>query len=180
MGKSSKRLGTSPKPLTRNDLGRRGGGGHALTPLISTTYDDLDLFLKIFSKYLDIDGRYAKIRVSQTHKENEMTYPEILKLEKGIGECVLLPKTILPEPYRGKRSHRSLKSVIKQARKRGAMETEHAELKRIKAEKIAKYSAEFAEKGSFTYEENADKLYRHQQAFCSAYFTSHGIDLDEE
>jgi hypothetical protein len=39
-----------------------------------------------------------------------------------------------------------------------------------------KYSAEFAEKGSFTYEENADKLYRNQMTFC----TLMGVELDEE
>ena len=103
-------------------------------------------------------------------------HEEILKLEKGIEECVLFPQDILPESYRGKRSHRSMKSVIKEAQKRGAIETKHQELKRIKAEKIAKYSAEFAEKGSFTYEENADKLYRNQMTFC----TLMGVELDEE
>ena len=103
-------------------------------------------------------------------------HEELKKLEDAVIDCFMVPQEWLPEAYRGKRSHRSLKSVVKQARKRGAIETEHAELKRIKAEKIAKYSAEFVEKGSFTYEENADKLYRNQMTFC----TLMGVELDED
>jgi len=105
-----------------------------------------------------------------------MNHPELKKLEDAVIDCFMVPKEWLPESFQGKRSHRSLKSVVKEARKRGVIETEHAELKRIKAEKIAKYSAEFAEKGSFTYEENADKVYRNQMTFC----TLMGVELDEE
>ena len=103
-------------------------------------------------------------------------HEELKPLENAVIDCFMVPKEWLPKPYQGKRSHRSLRSVVKQARKRGAIETEHAELKRIKEEKIAKYSAEFAEKGSFTYEENADKLYRNQMTFC----TLMGVELDED
>jgi imidazolonepropionase-like amidohydrolase len=103
-------------------------------------------------------------------------HEELKKLEDAVIDCFMVPKEWLPEAFQGKRSHRSLKSVVKEAQKRGLLETEHQELKRIKAEKIAKYSAEFAEKGSFTYEENADKVYRNQMTFC----TLMGVELDEE
>ena len=102
-------------------------------------------------------------------------HEELKKLEDAVIDCFMVPNEWLPEAYRGKRSHRSLKSVVKQARKRGAIETEHQELKRIKAEKIAKYSAEFAEKGSFTYEENQDKLYRNQMCFAQLM----GLELED-
>jgi len=103
-------------------------------------------------------------------------HPEILKLQKGIEECLLIPQDLLPESYRGKRSHRSLKSVVKEAQKRGVLETEHQKLKRLKAENIAKYSREFEEKGSFEYNVNDDKLFRNQMTFCNLM----GVEFDEE
>ena len=103
-------------------------------------------------------------------------HPEILKLEKGIEECLLIPQDLLPESYQGKRSHRSLKSVVKEAQKRGVLESEHQQLKRLKAENIAKYSREFEEKGSFEYNVNDDKLFRNQMTFCNLM----GVEFDEE
>ena len=105
-----------------------------------------------------------------------MTHPEILKLEKGIEECLLIPQDLLPESYRTKRSHRPLKSIVREGRKKGKIETEHQELKRLKKENIAKYSREFEEKGSFEYNVNDDKLFRNQMTFC----TLMGVELDEE
>ena len=102
-------------------------------------------------------------------------HPEILKLQKGIEECLLIPQDLLPESYQGKRSHRSLKSVVKEAQKRGVLESEHQQLKRLKAENIAKYSREFEEKGSFEYNVNDDKLFTNQMTFCNLM----GV-LDEE
>ncbi len=102
---------------------------------------------------------------------------DVLKnLENAAIDCFMVPNEWLPESYQGKRTHRSLRSVVKQAQKCGVIETEHQQLTRIKNERIAKYSAEFDEKGSFTYEENADKLYRNQMTFC----TLMGVDLDED
>ena len=103
-------------------------------------------------------------------------HPEILKLQKGIEECLLIPQDLLPESYQGKRSHRSLKSVVKEAQKRGVLETEHKKLKKLKAENIAKYSREFEEKGSFEYNVNDDKLFRNQMTFCNLM----GVEFDEE
>ena len=103
-------------------------------------------------------------------------HPEILKLQKGIEECLLIPQDLLPESYQGKRSHRSLKSVVKEAQKRGVLESEHQQLKRLKAENIAKYSREFEEKGSFEYNVNDDKLFRNQMTFCNLM----GVEFDEE
>ena len=103
-------------------------------------------------------------------------HPEILKLQKGIEECLLIPQDLLPESYQGKRSHRSLKSVVKEARKRGVLESEHQQLKRLKAENIAKYSREFEEKGSFEYNVNDDKLFRNQMTFCNLM----GVEFDED
>ena len=105
-----------------------------------------------------------------------MTHPEILKLEKGIEECVLFPQDILPESYRGKRSHRSMKSVIKEAQKRKVLETEHQKLKRIKQEKIKLYR-ECVENGlEIEWQTDDNKLYRNQMCFVQVM----ELELDEE
>jgi hypothetical protein len=103
-------------------------------------------------------------------------HEELKRLEDAVIDCFMVPKEWLPESFQGKRSHRSLKSVVKEAQKRGVLETEHKKLKRLKAENIAKYSREFEEKGSFEYNVNDDKLFRNQMTFC----TLMGVELDEE
>ena len=103
-------------------------------------------------------------------------HEELKRLENAVIDCFMVPKEWLPESYQGKRSHRSLKSVVKQARKRGAIETEHQELKRIKAEKIAKYRENIENGVEIQYEIDDNKLYRNQMTFC----TLMGVELDEE
>ena len=102
-------------------------------------------------------------------------HEELKKLEDAVIDCFMVPNEWLPEAYQGKRSHRSLKSVVKQARKRGAIETEHQELKRIKAEKIAKYRENIENGVEIQYEIDDNKLYRNQMTFC----TLMGVELDE-
>ena len=93
-------------------------------------------------------------------------HPEILKLQKGIEECLLIPQDLLPESYQGKRSHRSLKSVVKEAQKRGVLETEHKKVKRLKAEKIALYR-EYVENGlEIEWQTDDNKLYKNQMCFA--------------
>jgi hypothetical protein len=49
-------------------------------------------------------------------------HEELKPLENAAIDCFMVPKEWLPKAYQGKRSHRSLRSVVKQARKRGAIE----------------------------------------------------------
>ena len=105
-----------------------------------------------------------------------MTHPEILKLQNGLKKGLLIPKEWLPESYQGKRSHRSLKSVVKEAQKRGVLETEHKKLKRLKAEKIALYR-ECVENGlEIEWQTDDNKLYRNQMCFAQLM----ELDLDED
>ena len=92
---------------------------------------------------------------------------DVLKnLENAVIECLVIPNELLPESYQGKRSHRSLKSVVKEAQKRGAIETEHAKLKRLKAEKIALYR-ECVENGlEIEWQTDDNKLYKNQMCFA--------------
>ena len=103
-------------------------------------------------------------------------HPEILKLQKGIEECLLIPQDLLPESYQGKRSHRSLKSVVKEAQKRGAIETEHAKLKRTKAEKIAIYRENVENGVEIDWQIDDNKLYKNQMCFAQLM----ELDLDED
>ena len=103
-------------------------------------------------------------------------HEELKRLENAVIDCFMVPNEWLPEAYRGKRSHRSLKSVVKQARKRGAIETEHQELKRVKAEKIAKYRENIENGLEIQYETDDIRLYRNQVCFAQLM----ELELDEE
>ena len=103
-------------------------------------------------------------------------HEELKRLEDAVINCFMVPKEWLPESYQGKRSHRSLKSVVKEAQKRGVIETEHAKLKRLKAEKIALYR-ECVENGvEIDWQTDDNKLYRNQMCFAQLM----ELDLDEE
>lgn len=101
---------------------------------------------------------------------------DVLKnLENAVIECLVVPNELLPESYQGKRSHRSLKSVVKEAQKRGVLESEHKKLKRLKAEKIALYRE--CENGlEIEWQTDDNKLYKNQMCFAQLM----ELDLDEE
>ena len=92
---------------------------------------------------------------------------DVLKnLENAVVECLVVPNELLPESYQGKRSHRSLKSVVKEAQKRGVLESEHKKLKRLKAEKVALYR-EYVENGlEIEWQTDDNKLYKNQMCFA--------------
>ena len=92
---------------------------------------------------------------------------DVLKnLENAVIECLVVPNELLPESYQGKRSHRSLKSVVKEAQKRGVIESDHKKLKRLKAEKIALYR-ECVENGlEIEWQTDDNKLYKNQMCFA--------------
>jgi len=102
---------------------------------------------------------------------------DVLKnLENAVIECLMVPNELLPESYQGKRSHRSLKSVVKEAQKRGVIESDHKKLKRLKAEKIALYR-EYVENGlEIEWQTDDNKLYRNQMCFAQLM----ELDLDED
>ena len=102
---------------------------------------------------------------------------DVLKnLENAVIECLMVPNELLPESYQGKRSHRSLKSVVKEAQKRGVIESDHKKLKRLKAEKIELYR-EYVENGlEIEWQTDDNKLYRNQMCFAQLM----ELDLDED
>ena len=102
---------------------------------------------------------------------------DVLKnLENAVIDCFMVPNELLPESYQGKRSHRSLKSVVKEAQKRGVIESDHKKLKRLKAEKIELYR-EYVENGlAIEWQTDDNKLYRNQMCFAQLM----ELDLDED
>ena len=102
---------------------------------------------------------------------------DVLKnLENAVIECLVVPNELLPESYQGKRSHRSLNSVVKEAQKRGVIESDHKKLKRLKAEKIALYR-ECVENGlEIEWQTDDNKLYKNQMCFAQLM----ELDLDED
>ena len=103
-------------------------------------------------------------------------HEELKKLEDAVINCFVVPKEWLPESYQGKRSHRSLRSVVKEAQKRGVIETEHAKLKRLKAEKIAIYRENVENGVEIDWQIDDNKLYKNQMCFAQLM----ELDLDED
>jgi len=103
-------------------------------------------------------------------------HEELKKLDDGIIDCFMVPKEWLPKSYQGKRSHRSLRSVVNEAQKRGAIETEHQQLKRLKAEKKALYRENVEYGVEIDWQIDDNKLYKNQMCFAQLM----ELDLDEE
>ena len=93
-------------------------------------------------------------------------HEELKRLEDAVIDCFVVPKEWLPEAYQGKRSHRSLKSVVKEAQKRGAIESDHKRLKRTKAEKIAIYRENVENGVEIDWQIDDNKLYKNQMCFA--------------
>ena len=102
---------------------------------------------------------------------------DVLKnLENAVIECLMVPNELLPESYKGKRSHRSLKSVVKEAQKRGVIESDHKKLKRLKAEKIELYRENVENGVEIDWQIDDNKLYKNQMCFAQLM----ELDLDED
>jgi hypothetical protein len=105
---------------------------------------------------------------------------DILKqLHDAVIDCIEVPAEWVPESYRGKRKMISLRSVVRQARKRGVIESKHQELKRIKAERIAQYAAQYAKNESFDYIVDEKLLYDAQVRFCNVAAAAGQMDFDD-
>ena len=111
------------------------------------------------------------------------------KAEQTILECIDVPQELLPESYRGKRSHRNLWSVQKEYDRRNkkkevdpndiSVKFENGEIREgtpERLERLEKYANDVANDREICYNVNEDKLYRNMQAMASAM----ELDVKEE
>ena len=111
------------------------------------------------------------------------------KAEQTVLECIDVPQELLPESYRGKRSHRNLWSVQKEYDRRNnvkevdpndiSVKFEDGEIREgtpERLERLEKYANDVANDREICYNVNEDKLYRNMQAMASAM----ELDVKEE
>ena len=109
------------------------------------------------------------------------------KAEQTVLECIDVPQELLPESYRGKRSHRNLGSVQKQYSRKidhreidpnsVSVKFENGEVREgtpERLERLEKYANDVANGCDICYNVDEDKLYRNMQAMASA------MELDVE
>ena len=90
----------------------------------------------------------------------------INQLRLDLMEVIEVSNALLPEDYQNhKTGGRTLADVEKLYRKKNAQEIKLDEKAEQKA-RVEKYASQYAETGEITYDEDDDRLYRHQAAFC--------------
>ena len=95
----------------------------------------------------------------------------LLKLEKEIKECIIIPNSWLPEKYHDKvRGGRTLARLETICDKRVGI-TNHRKTKAIKAENIENYRKQFEQNGKFEYNGHINELqlYKNEMALCAAH-----------
>ena len=90
----------------------------------------------------------------------------INQLRLDLMEVIEVSNALLPEDYQNhKTGGRTLADVEKLYRKKNAQKIKLDE-KAIKEARLEKYIEQYDETGEITYDEDDDKLYRHQSTFC--------------
>ena len=120
---------------------------------------------------------------SNTTKGIDMTKNiEQLKaeLEAATMEAIWIPNDLLPERYQDDREGGRTLDRIQEVYER---EVEpNLEYQRIQAEKVkrvAKYAAEYAERGEFDYDVDPDMQYKNEQSFCNGLIRGGVLDADD-
>ena len=56
---------------------------------------------------------------------------------------------------------------------------EYQRIQAAKAKRVAKYAAEYAERGEFEYDVDADRQYKNEQSFCDGLVAGGILDSDD-
>jgi hypothetical protein len=105
----------------------------------------------------------------------------LLKLEKEIKECIVIPNSWLPEEWHDKvRGGRTLARLEQVCDKHEGI-TSHRKIKALKAENVENYRKQFEENGSFEYNGHTDELqlHRNQMAMVRGMLNSGMIDAED-
>ena len=122
------------------------------------------------------------------------TVEQMLKdAEQTVIDCLLVPNEWLPESYRGKKSHRKLRSVVNEAKRRKRNLFKEDREVSVKFDNnrnvvaarpgrlavLEKYAADVAAGKEIDYDINEDRLYRNQLDFCTAAIKAGVFEADE-
>jgi|TARA_R110000824_G_scaffold87904_1_gene216358 hypothetical protein len=113
----------------------------------------------------DMTNKQTEGRMSYDFN-NTISGKLINQLRLDLMEVIEVSNALLPEDYQNhKTGGRTLADVEKLYRKKNAQKIKLDE-KAIKEARLEKYIEQYDETGEITYDEDDDKLYRHQSTFC--------------
>ena len=120
---------------------------------------------------------------SNTTKGIDMTKNiEQLKaeLEAATMEAIWIPNDLLPERYQDDREGgRTLDRIQEVYEREVEPNLEYQRIQAEKAKRVAKYAAEYAERGEFDYDVDPDMQYKNEQSFCNGLIKSGIYDADD-
>ena len=120
---------------------------------------------------------------SNTTKGIDMTKNiEQLKaeLEAATMEAIWIPNDLLPERYQDDREGgRTLDRIQEVYEREVEPNLEYQRIQAEKAKRVAKYAAEYAERGEFDYDIDPDMQYKNEQSFCNGLIKSGIYDADD-
>ena len=94
---------------------------------------------------------------------------EMMKdLEAATMEALWIPNEVLPERYHDEREGgRTLERIQEVYEREVEPNLEYQRIQAEKAKRVAKYAAEYAERGEFDYDIDPDMQYKNEQSFCN-------------
>ena len=120
---------------------------------------------------------------SNTTKGIDMTKNiEQLKaeLEAATMEAIWIPNDLLPERYQDDREGgRTLDRIQEVYEREVEPNLEYQRIQAEKAMRVAKYAAEYAERGEFDYDVDPDMQYKNEQSFCNGLIRGGVLDSDD-
>ena len=120
---------------------------------------------------------------SNTTKGIDMTKNiEQLKaeLEAATMEAIWIPNDLLPERYQDDREGgRTLDRIQEVYEREVEPNLEYQRIQAEKAKRVAKYAAEYAERGEFDYDVEPDMQYKNEQSFCNGLIRGGVLDSDD-
>ena len=120
---------------------------------------------------------------SNTTKGIDMTKNiEQLKaeLEAATMEAIWIPNDLLPERYQDDREGgRTLDRIQEVYEREVEPNLEYQRIQAEKAKRVAKYAAEYAERGEFDYDVDPDMQYKNEQSFCNGLIRAGVLDADD-
>ena len=111
---------------------------------------------------------------------NDKTKQMLADLEAATMEAIWIPNDLLPERYHDDREGgRTLGRIQDVYENEVEPNLEFKRIKAAKAKRVAKYAAEYAERGEFEYDVDADRQYKNEQSFCDGLIAGGILDSDD-
>ena len=111
---------------------------------------------------------------------NDKTKQMLADLEAATMEAIWIPNDLLPERYHDEREGgRTLERIQDVYENEVEPNLEYQRIQAAKAERVAKYAAEYAERGEFEYDVDVDRQYKNEQAFCDGLVAGGILDSDD-